>query len=75
MGIAACTTFSLLHLITYSGLALSGKLDVMFPSPKQQVEQQVTEDPDEYEEFRVQIDIDKHYFSLLTFFLDQMVTK
>lgn len=68
MGIAACTTFSLLHLITYSGLALSGKLDVMFPAPKQQVEQQVIEDPDEYQEFRVQIDIDKHYFSLLTFF-------
>ena len=68
MGIAACVTFSLLHLITYSGLAISGKLDLMFPSPKQEESKQVIEKPEEYQEFRVQIDIDAHYFSLLTFF-------
>ncbi|MAA77807.1 MAG: hypothetical protein CL916_00990 [Deltaproteobacteria bacterium] len=68
MGISACITFSLLHLITYSGLALSGKLEIMFPSPKQSETEKVMEEVDEYQEFRVQIDIDPHYFSLLTFF-------
>jgi len=68
MGIAACVTFSFLHLITYSGLAASGKLDLMFPAPKQIVAEVVADKEEEYKEFRVQIDIDPHYFMLLTFF-------
>ena len=68
MGLAASATFSLLHVITYSGLALSGKLGLMFPSSKQVQQEQIIDEVEDFQEFRIQIDIDPTYFSLLTFF-------
>ena len=68
MGIAASITFSFLHLLTYSGFAISGKLDVVFPKT---ASPQLTVSPpaqQESEFFDVDIDIDQEYFSLLTIF-------
>lgn len=65
LGISTTLTFCFLHFITFSGLALSKQLDVLFPA-KPVVESAPTQVDEDFRLYEVILDIDLHHFISLS---------